>query len=590
MILASNRAIVRWLIGILLPSVQAMAQAGFFQQEAVAADHPLASRAGAEILAAGGNAIDAAVASSFALSVVRPGSCGIGGGGFMVVFMPDHPTLGRVEAAICYRERAPAAIDADYYVSLPDDASVRGGKSLAVPGTVAGLLRALEAFGTMPREVVLAPAIRLAEEGFTADAHDVSTARDLAKWFDAEPGRKDVYPFVWSRFLREGTLREGDRIALPEQARALRLIAEQGSDAFHTGEIARAILLAARRHGSAMSEADLAAPLVLITPPITTEFMGRKVLSMPPPSSGGIALSQVLGILEADIGASWQADEFDEPRPDLRRAAALRILGERGSAARIHRIAEATKHAFADRAAWLGDSLFVDVPWGEILSRASLRERAEAFDPERTLPPDRYGTHVPPPDDGGTSHLSVVDRWGNAVACTETINLAFGSLVAVEEFGFVLNNEMDDFTTRRGRPNAFGLVQSDRNLPAPRKAPLSSMSPTIVLDAHGRVEIVAGASGGPRIITGTLQAILAVLVDDAGALDAVASPRFHHQWRPDVLRVEDGIGAEARESLAARGHHIMPETSGSDVQLIRRSGKGWDAACDPRKGGSPAGE
>lgn len=561
-----------------------------FRQEVVAADHEIASLAGAEILAAGGNAVDAAVATSFALSVVRPYSCGIGGGGFMVICMPEHPELGRVETAICYRERAPRAVGPNYYENLPDDGASRfGGTAAGVPGTVAGLLMALEKYGTMDRATVLAPAIRAAEDGFPVDAHYLASTRSLIAWYREVPVRQVRFSFVWERYLKEGEVRMGDRIANPEQARALRLIAEEGAPAFYEGEIARALLRSTALDGALMTAEDLASALVIETAPLEARFMEHRVLTMPPPSSGGIAMAQVLGMLDSEIAGTWRGEELEGPRPDLRREAARRVLGEKGSAAGIHRIVEAMKHAFADRARWLGDSLFVDVPWGWLTSPDYIRARAALFDPSRTLAPERYGTTEPPPDDGGTSHLSVVDSWGNAVACTETINLEFGSLRAVEEFGFVLNNEMDDFLTRRGEPNAFGLTQSVLNLPEGRKAPLSSMTPTIVLDAAGDVRIVAGASGGPRIITGTIQAMLHVLVYDASALDAVSAPRFHHQWMPDVLRVEAGIPDSVRRDLSDKGHKVEPERGGSNVQLIRRIEGGWDAGCDPRKGGVPAG-
>ncbi|MBX3357638.1 MAG: gamma-glutamyltransferase [Phycisphaeraceae bacterium] len=561
-----------------------------FPHAAVAADHEVASRAGAEILARGGNAVDAAVATSFALSVVRPYSCGIGGGGFMVVYFPDHPRLGRVSEAINYRETCPRDIGPDFYERTGDDsASTHGGRAVAVPGSVAGLLLALERYGTLDRATVLAPAIRAAETGFVVDAHYEAAAIDIAEQFESHPEWKERFAFVWTHYLQEGRIRRGSRITNPGQADALRLIAEYGAAAFYEGPIADAICDAVRSDGGVLSRADLAEYSVRVVKPLEFGFLGGTVLTMPPPSSGGIALAQILGIFEA-LGAT-----------------------EMGSAtlAYDHALVEAMKHAFADRARWLGDPEFVEVPTARLISGAYIADRAVAFDPERTLPVERYGTIPPVTADGavedhGTSHFCVVDGAGNAVACTETINLEFGSLLAVDRFGFCLNNEMDDFLTRAGEPNAFGLTQSVRNRPEPGKRPLSSMTPTIMLDAGGAVSLVVGASGGPRIISGTAQVLLnvAVLGNDAG--EAVERRRIHHQWMPDVVVVEEedwtpggSRGSEGDEALDLTefGHRVKGGGAIGNVQVICRSGLPvatqpggeWRAACDPRKGGIPAG-
>ncbi len=555
-----------------------------FPAAAVAADHPVASDAGAEVLQRGGNAVDAAVATSFTLSVVRPYSCGIGGGGFMVVHLPDDPVRGRVTVAINYRETAPAAAGPGMFEGSDDPhASTRGGRAVAVPGTVAGLLFALEQYGTMDLASVLAPAIRAAEEGFAVDAHYMAGARPLIRQFDDNPEWKGRFGFVWERFLREGAVREGDIIRLPEQAEALRLIARDGAAAFYAGPIAEAIAAAVARDGGLVGAADLDGYTFETVPPLAIDAFGRTFLTMPPPSSGGVALGQVLGMLQL-IRSELLAD------------------GRRWSPRTIHLVTETIKHAFADRARWMADPAFVDVPVDALLDPVYLAALNVMTDPTRTLPPSRYGSGgVPfgPGDDAGTSHFCVVDDRGGAVACTETINLVFGSLLAVPEYGFVLNNEMDDFTTRRGAANAFGLVQSDANLPEPWKRPLSSMTPTIVLDGAGRVQMVAGASGGPRIITGTLLAMLNVILYDDGARGAVAAPRFHHQWQPDVLYLEEPLwahpdapaGVSVAEAMRRYGHEVRPAGDVGNVQLIRRTRdqRAWDAASDPRKGGRPAG-
>jgi gamma-glutamyltranspeptidase/glutathione hydrolase len=547
---------------------------GRFPTAAVAADHTVASEAGAEILRRGGNAVDAAVATSFALSVVRPYSCGIGGGGFMIIHFNGDPTHGTRSVAINYREMAPAAVTADYYEKHPDPkASTRGGGAVGVPGTVAGLLYALEHYGTLDRATVLAPAIRAAEEGFIVDEHYLLANADQITWFHEDDARKTRFRFVWERFLKQGQVKLGDRITLPEQASALRLIAQHGADAFYKGRIAIEILHAVRRDGGPMRAEDLLNYEVAQVQPLRFEALGHTFLTMPPPSSGGVALAQALGILQrrrGDLGPRANAPQY------------------------VHVTSEAFKHAFADRARWMGDPSQVDVPVGALLADSYLDERAKMIDPRRARDVEAYGTV--PPDDAGTSHFCVIDGRGNAVACTETINLEFGSMLAVDKFGFCLNNEMDDFTTKRGQANAFGLVQSARNLPAPGKRPLSSMTPTIVLDKDGRVVMIAGASGGPRIITGTMQAMLGVLLFDMDASAALALPRFHHQWMPNALLLERAWHREASADgtvaqLESRGHKVEATGSVGNVQLIRRDRKSnsWDAACDPRKGGRPAG-
>lgn len=546
--------------------------AAVFPHGAVAADHYTASQAGIEILKAGGNAVDAAVATSFALSVVRPQSCGIGGGGFMLVHLKDDPRHGTIDAAINYREQCPGAYGPDYYAADPDpDASTHGGKAVAVPGTVAGLLYALEKYGTMGRAQVLAPAIRAAEEGFAADKHSIESAKEVLEWLGKGPDRPGRFSFFYDRFLLRGSVKVGDRLRVPEQGAVLRLIAEHGADGFYKGPVADAIVRAVKGDGGGLTLEDLGAFRITDTPPLTADFLGKTLLMMPPPSSGGIAITQALELLE------------------LRRGA---VAGsERNSAAYIHLVAEAMKHAFADRARWLGDPAYVDIPIRTLLSPAYLKARSDLFDPARTLAAEAYGTSPILPGDHGTSHLSAVDSRGNAVACTETINLIFGSLLAVPEYGFVLNDEMDDFLTRRGVKNAFGLEQSERNLPAPGKRPLSSMSPIIGLDKDG-VVLVAGGSGGPRIISSTLEVALNVLVFDLGAAEALSSPRFHHQWQPDVLQLEDGLrGTPAERALNALGHRTEGRGMVGAVQLIRRAkeGPGFEAASDPRKGGAPAG-
>ncbi|MGH7244560.1 MAG: gamma-glutamyltransferase [Phycisphaerales bacterium] len=557
----------------------------------VAADHEVASKAGLEMLQKGGNAVDAAVAASFTLSVVRPYSCGVGGGGFMLIHLKKHPKLTGLPRTIAldYREVAPSWAKPDFFETDPackDDplASTDGAHAVAIPGSVAGLLDALDKYGTLSREVVLAPAIRAAEAGFVVDADYMRavSSSNVTKALGESPARAARFAEFRSVFLMNGKIKEGDLLKQPGQARALKLIARDGAKVFYSGEIATAIRNVLSAGGAQITAAELAAykPRELL--PLATTFQGKRVFTMPPPSSGGIVLVQTLGMIDA------RRAEFDSFDYD--------------SSAQIHFLAEALKHSFADRSRFLADPAVVDIPVLALTSQSNIRELAARIDMTRTQPIDSYGSNIPREPstrqkDAGTSHLNAVDSWGNAVACTETINLQFGSLVCVPGFGFLLNDQMDDFTTRRGKPNAFGLRQDDRNLPAPGKQPLSSMCPTIVLAGEAEsspVELVVGGSGGPWIITGTLQVLLDCVTYGIPASKAVAQPRIHHQWMPNTLRIEPEI-ADAREGagLESKGHELKLGKSECVIQVIRRSptvpGR-FEAGSDPRKGGKPAGE
>lgn len=340
-------------------------QKGFakvFENGAVAADHSIASLAGAEILRAGGNAVDAAVATSLTLSVVRPYSCGIGGGGFMIVRLVDHPTHPPVDIAINYREQCPGAYGPDYFekcdlAGLGPHTSTHGGRAVAIPGTVAGLLHALERYGTMTREQVFAPAIRAAEEGFLVDEHYATSIREpeVMGFLKDRPDRQAQFSFIWNRFLSRGEIRVGDRVRLPEQAEALRLIARDGKDAFYKGPIAESIVKAVGLAGGEMTLADLESFKVVEAEPLRAEFMGRRLMMMPPPSSGGIAVAQVFEMLES--------------RPELTRSGV-------NSTPYVHAVAEALKHAFADRARYVADPAFVPVPTDKLLAPAYIRALA----------------------------------------------------------------------------------------------------------------------------------------------------------------------------------------------------------------------
>jgi len=569
-----------------------------FSRAAVAADHRLASAAGLEVLRKGGSAIDAAVATSFALSVVRPYSCGIGGGGFMVIYLKEHPRLeelsgGRpITTTLNYREVGTGVCGPDYFEGDADpDSATHGGKAVCVPGHVAGLLTALEKYGTLDRAAVLAPAIRLAEEGYDADAHFVASSQEVIEWISAKPERAPRFPYLWERLLKHGKVKIGDRIELTEQAKVLKLIAEQGAAGFYEGPVAEAIVRAVTADRGGMTLDDLKGYTVQELAPLVTQFRGEWVMTMPPPSSGGIVLAQTLGMLESRSA-------------DLRRI----VKGPGHNSPEYgHLVIECFKHAFADRARWMGDPNFVNVPTAGLLSPEYIADRARSIDLSTTQAIDTYGTAQPPADDDGTSHLCVVDEWGNAVSCTETINLVFGSLVAVPEYGFILNDEMDDFLARTGVANAFGLDHAVLNKPQPGKRPLSSMTPTIVLSAdphHPKVRmpgteagallpeavLLAGGSGGPRIISGTIEAVLNATVFGMDAAKAVSLPRFHHQWHPNKALLEDAlVGGEFEAGLKSRGHETGVKNPVAAVQMIKRTPTGLQAASDPRKGGAPAG-
>ncbi len=556
--------------------------------QVVAADQPLASQAGARMLERGGNAVDAAVAAAFTLSVVRPQSCGMGGGGFMVIHLPPAATRSGVpvDIAINARERCPGGVWSGTFESSGDPtASTIGGLAVAVPSSVAGLLHAQERYGMLERSEVLQPAIDAASGGFIVDSAYMTAAAATIEKFRADASLQTRFAFLWTTLLKSGSVREGDRITNPAQAAALREIARSGRHAFYVGPVAEAIVRATREAGGVITHMDLQRCLesgVSEVPPLRAFALGHTFLTMPPPSSGGVALVQVVSML--GLRGADRLVGVDEP-------------------AFAHELTECFKLAFADRAAFMADPAFSPVPVSGLLSKDDLAARAAMIDASRTFGPERYARSSVPtrsPPDHGTSHVSAVDRWGGACAATETINLSFGSWVCAEPYGFLLNNQMDDFTTRRGASNAFGLTQSAANAPKPGKRPLSSMTPTIVLDADGRVEAVAGASGGPRIITATTQALINALVRGDDAEAAVSRARLHHQWMPGTLWLEplpDPLDAERMtESLAAKGHAIKPAKGEAAVQLIARWGtpRGlapamYTAGSDPRKGGTPAG-
>ncbi len=490
---------------------------------AVAADHALASAAGAEVLRAGGNAVDAAIAAALASGVVNPSGSGLGGGGFVLVVPP------RGEAMVLdFREVAPAGATMQAFAE--GASSTRTGTAVAVPAEGIGLDEVHRRWGRTPRAVIAAPAVRLAEEGFPTGAH-------LAASLEAAPDMRVLFD-------------TGNR--RPALGRALRAWAEHGGEPFRSGWIAQDFVDTVQRNGGTLTLADLAAYAVEPRTPLRGAWGARTVITMPPPSSGGVALLQ----LAATVG------------PDTS----------------LHCEVEATKHAMADRAAWGGDPRFANVPVASLL--APSRVAAVVADcGSHTFAPDHYGARVTP-DDHGTLHISAMDAEGWAVALTTTVNTSFGSHLVAPQSGIVLNDEMDDFATRLGTPNAFGLVQGDQNRVRPGARPLSSMTPTVVLDAAGRPELTLGGSGGPFIITATWQVMRSVLEAGKTPDEAVGAPRWHHQWQPDAVLAEAGVPTEA---LRAAGHDVrLVERPFSAVQVVQAAAGGFRAASDPRKHGAPA--
>ena len=544
-----------------------------YEHAVVAADHAAASAAGVEILKGGGNVVDAAVATAFALSVVRPASSGVGGGGFMLIWDAQK----RRALSIDYRERAPAAATRDMFVDPRDPtktlagASERGHLAAAVPAQVAGLLFALREYGTSDLTTVLAPALRLCRDGVIVDRHDMAVQKEVLGDFVKHPEYRQRFAVLYRLYANGGTpWRPGDRFHSP-LTKLLERIAERGADGFYRGEVAEAIVAEMRRGGGLISLEDLQSIQPTVRTALQGEYGAFTIFTMPPPSSGGIGLLETLNILTA-LGRQLPEAGIDKLAPD--------------SPLFLHVLTESFKHAFADRAAWLGDADYAKVPIQRLTSREYAEKLAAKIDLERTQPPAAYGGHAIP-DDGGTSHFSILDAQGNAVACTETINTHFGNYVVEPEFGIVLNNEMDDFTSLPGAPNAFGLVQSEANAIAPGKRPLSSMTPTIAV-RDGRAEFVVGASGGPRIITATTQVLLSRIRFGNSDPSIVEAHRIHHQWSPDRLDLE-GPEWPAAE-LEKLGHVLRVANDHAVVQAAGRGadGKLWGAS-DARKEGRAKG-
>ncbi len=537
---------------------------------AVASDSAAASAAGLDLLMAGGNAVDAACATAMALGVVDPFASGLGGGGFALVYLAK---TGKV-VALDFRETAPMALAArpgEVRPWIPQT-----GLSVGVPGEASGLGELVRRFGALSFARCVAPARRLAR-GFRVSPWLTQQIKDEIERHPTTGS--DLIGKIFSlNGKTAGELRAGDRVARPALAKTLTRLRREGARTFYRGDIARAIVSETTAAGGVMSLEDLAHYTPVERMPLETKFLGWRVVTMPPPSAGGVIIIEALAIL-SDPVASGAIATLQHDRAQM-------------SPAYFHLMAEALKHGFADRARYLGDPDFVHVPLEHLLDPTYHHELALRFRPDRVLAHDAYGTpslHASEPArDGGTAHISVVDREGNAVALTTTINLEFGARLVAGGTGIVLNDEMDDFTPAGDQPDVFALSGSEANRAAPGKRPVSSMSPTLVLGDKG-VDLVAGAAGGPRIVSATLQIVFDVLALGLGAKQAVAAPRIHHQWDPDLLFYEPGVPTEVVHALERLGHITKLRPDIGKANMILRSPQGLDAAVDGRSGGAPAG-
>ncbi len=551
------------LLSLLLSAVSAPPLAAFLPVAAkgamVVTSEPFASEAGVQILKQGGNAVDAAVAVGFALAVTHPFAGNIGGGGFMVI----HLANGR-NTVIDYREEAPEKATRDMYLdgqgAIIPKASTVGSLSVGVPGTVAGLAMAESEYGKLGLRTVLEPAIKLALDGFPVSHALSESLRHYSPLLSRFDQSRRIY-------LRNGNYyRAGEIFKQPELAATLELIAQQGPGAFYDGIIARKIVATMKQYDGLITLADLRNYRAIERKPLTGHFRGNEIVTVPPPSSGGVALIEMLNILEPlNLGP-----------PDAYHS--------------IHLMTEAMRRAYADRSRYLGDTDFVSVPVAGLLSKAYAANLRAAI---LASPPDSpIDAGNPMPFEGpDTTHFSIVDAAGDAVSNTYTLNGGYGSGITVKGAGFLLNNEMDDFTSKPGSPNMYGLIQSEANAIAPHKRPLSCMTPTIVL-RHGTVRMVVGSPGGSTIMNTVLEVMLNVLVYKMDVLHAVTAPRFHDQWKPNALFLERGrFSADTIARLRQAGYTLRFLKSMGECEAITVNPKtGWRfGAADPRGSGEAVG-
>jgi gamma-glutamyltranspeptidase/glutathione hydrolase len=529
----------------------------------VVAQEKLAAQIGADILRQGGNAVDAAVATGFALAVTYPRAGNIGGGGFMVI----HSAERNEDVAIDYRETGPAAITPDIFLGTdgkPDaDKSRNSALGIGVPGTVAGLALALEKYGSgnFTLAQIVKPAIDLARDGFVVADDTADTLSDMYRRMARWPNSAKTFSHP------DGTpLHEGDRLIQGDLAATLAAIAEQGPRGFYQGPVAEKLVKTIAAAGGIITLDDLKSYQAVLRAPVRGSYRGYQIVSMPLPSSGGTVLLETLNILEGF------------PLGDIKQ----------GSSPSLHLMIEAMKRAYADRARYLGDPAFVNAPTDILLAKDYAAKQRASIDPAHATAAAAVGTPAAPAREGSnTTHYSIVDSRGNAVSNTYTLNFPYGVGLVADGTGVLLNNELDDFTAAPGASNAFGLVGYEANLPGPGKRPLSSMSPTIVLK-DGKPVLVTGTPGGSRIISAVLQIVVDVLDYKMDVAAAVAAPRVHHQWMPDVVRVEHGFPDEVLNELKARGHQVVEPLGQTSANSIAVTPNGPLGAPDPRTRGAEA--
>ncbi|MGY4475135.1 gamma-glutamyltransferase [Bradyrhizobium sp. USDA 3364] len=544
------------------PSATAMTSSIRAESGMVVAQEKLAARVGADILRQGGNAVDAAVATGFAMAVTYPRAGNIGGGGFMVI----HLAARNEDVAIDYRETAPQAATRDMFLNAegkPDpDKSRNSALAIGAPGTVAGLALALEKYGSgkFTLAQILKPAIDLARDGFVVTDDTSDTLGDMYRRMSRWPNSAKTFSHA------DGTpLHEGDRLIQGDLAGVLTAIAEQGPRGFYEGAVAEKLVSGIKNAGGIFTLEDLKSYQPVIRTPIRGSYRGYDIVSMPQPSSGGVVLLEILNILEG-----FQMSDMKQ-----------------GSAASLHVMIEAMKRAYADRARYLGDPAFVDAPTQLLVDKDYAAKQRATIDLARATPWADVRNAKQPHEGDNTTHYSVVDASGNAVSNTYTLNFPYGVGLLADGTGVLLNNELDDFTAAPGASNAFGLVGFEANLPGPGKRPLSSMSPTIVL-RDGKPVLVTGSPGGSRIISAVTQIIVDVIDYKMDIAAAVAAPRMHHQWLPDEVRIERGFPDQVLADLRARGHKLVEPLGYSSANSIVVTTNGLLGAPDPRTRGSEA--
>ena len=521
-----------------------------------------ASEVGARILRKGGNAVDAAVATGLALSVVLPRAGNLGGGGFMVIYLKDIDQTITID----YREKAPSAAHRDLFLDEKGNYDKQKAQfsllSAGVPGTVAGLHRALTKYGTMTWQEVLEPSIKLAEEGFVVPhdlANILASPRYKQRLSSNDAAAKSYYKSDKSNY------QAGEILKLPDLAWTLKQLSVNGPDAFYKGEIAKKIVKEMERNGGLISAEDLKNYMPVERSPVEGTYKEFKIVSMPPASSGGIHLIQMLNMIE----------EFP-----------IKDMGF-GSADSIHILAEVMKRAYADRSKHLGDMDFYDVPFSLISKDYSSFLNEGISVNSRTASSDIFAGDPYPYESPDTTHFSVMDQYGNAVSNTYTLNFSYGSGIMIPGTGMLMNNEMDDFSSKPGIPNGYGLLGSQANSIQANKRPLSSMTPTIIFKDN-KPYLVLGSPGGSRIITTVLQVALNVMEHDMNVAQAVNSPRIHHQWLPEVLMMEKGFGPDTEKLLQEKGYKLYPSSTMGSVQAIIKDGEYFYGAADPRRPSSGA--